>query len=314
MASVVAKPVGPAKRRARVGASRARVTGDGPAAARSRRQADGSRPDTDSRRGKARAAGKQRPARAAVQVGAGVLWALALVGALVASSFLTALLLIPVAVTATASGLRATEARGRSRRSDRRPSLALAVSVGASTLVPLIALAGPMAALAALVISTGVIAALVLASGYAGSARPLRTVGSRLVAALAPVVAVTCLVVARHQGSNLALALVGATMAYDAGAFVMGNARTPLGGAVGVASGVASVAVVAVFVAALMNPPFTGSRPWTVFAAVAVLAPLGVHLCQRAAGPGRLPAMRRLDSLSLVAPMWVMSAALLLHR
>ncbi|HET6964609.1 MAG TPA: hypothetical protein VFH58_07520 [Acidimicrobiales bacterium] len=266
-----------------------------------------------------------------MQVGAGVLWGLVVVGALAASSLLTAVVLIPVAAIATASGVRAAEGRGRSRSRSpsrsrsggsgsraggrsARPSLLLMVSLAASVLVPLIALGGSLLALAGLVVTGGAIATLVLASGFAASARPLRAVASRLVAALAPVLGVTCVVVARHQGSTLALALVGATLAYDAGSFLMGNARTPLGGPVGIAFGVLSVAVVSVFVAAVMNPPFTGSRPWVVFVAVAVLAPLGVRLCQQAVGSERLPALRRLDSLCLVAPMWVLAAALLLHR
>ena len=134
------------------------------------------------------------------------------------------------------------------------------------------------------------------------------------VAALAPAVAATSVVVARHQGSNLALALVVALLAYDVGAFVMGNSRTALGGPVGVVFGLLSVAVVAVFVAALMDPPFSGSRPWLVFAAVAVSAPLGVRLGQMVAGGERLPAVRRVDSWFLAAPVWVLAAVLLLHR
>lgn len=236
-----------------------------------------------------------------------------LAGALATSSFLTALVLVPVTVVATASGVRAVDA-GTRRRPARRPSPTLMVAVAASVLVPLVALAGPLAAAAGLVLAGGTVTALALASGYAASARPLRGVAARLTAALAPVLATTCVIVARHQGSSLALALVAATLAYDAGAFCMGNARTPLGGPVGIASGVVSVGVVAVFVAAVMNPPFTGSRPWVVFAAVALLAPLGVRLGQHVAGDERLPALRRLDSLALAAPVWVLATALLLHR
>jgi hypothetical protein len=190
----------------------------------------------------------------------------------------------------------------------------LVAALAASVLDPLVALGGPYLALAVLVVSTGVIAALVLVSGYAASARPLRSVGARLVVGVAPSVAVTSVVVARHQGSSLALALVAAALAYDAGSFLMGHGRSAVGGWLGVVFGVASVAVVAVFVAALMDPPFSGSKPWVGFGAVAVLAALGVRLSQAAAGGARLPAVRRLDSLWLAAPVWVVLSALLLHR
>lgn len=243
-----------------------------------------------------------------------MVWTVALVGAVVASSFLTAAVLAAVATVATVSAMRATESRSRSGSRSRRVSAVLVAGVAAAALDPLAALGGPLAAVAVLIASGGLVAALVLASGYAASARPLRSAGGRMVAASAPAVAATSVVVARHQGSNLALALVLATLAYDLGAFVMGNARTPLGGPLGVAFGVLSVAALAVLVAAVMNPPFSGSRPWVLFAAVAVLTPLGVRLGQAVAGAERLPAVRRLDSLFLAAPVWVLSVALLLHR
>lgn len=82
----------------------------------------------------------------------------------------------------------------------------------------------------------------------------------------------------------------------------------------GVIAGMVTVAVLAVFVAAVMNPPFSGARPWVIFAGVALAAPIGVRLCQWPARAERLPAVRRLDSLALVAPLWVVVVALGLHR
>jgi hypothetical protein len=51
-----------------------------------------------------------------------------------------------------------------------------------------------------------------------------------------------------------------------------------------------------------------------MFGALAVLAPLGVALADRLVGGHRLPALRRLDSLLLAGPMWVVAVAVVLHR
>lgn len=220
-------------------------------------------------------------------------------GALVLSSLATVVVMAPVAALAAVSASRSAGGTGR------RPGPDLLAVVAATGLVPLIALAGPLAAAGGLVVFGGGALALSLLRG--GGPR-------RAAASLAPMLAVTAVVVARHQGSTLALALVGATLAYDMGAFVMGNGRGALGGPLGVAFGVVSIAVVAVFVAAVVNPPFSGSRPVVVFAGLAVLAPVGVWLLDRAVAGERLPAARRFDSLALSGPFWVVAAALLLHR
>jgi len=255
--------------------------------------------------------------RAAIPVGLGLLWAAVVVAAVTASSLLTVAVMEPVAVVATVSGFRASRparpARAR-RRARNRPPVALVAAVAMCLMVPLVALAGPYAATAGLTVGGGAVAALVLSTGFATSARPVRPVAAQLYAGLAPMVAVTSVVVARHQGSSLALTLVAALFAYDVGAFVMGHGRTPSGGVAGVAFGMVSVAVVAIFTAAVLDPPFSASRPWVMFGAVAVLAALGVRLGGSVSGGERLPALRRLDSWSLAAPFWVLATALLLHR
>ena len=262
------------------------------------------------------------PARALVVVAGGVLWAALLAAVLAESSFLTAVVLIPMAALATATGVRAAEPkrRGRSARTrsgqgrQRKVSPVLVAGVAAAVIDPLVALGGPILALVALLVSFGVVGRLALPAGFGSTVRPLRAVAGLLTAALAPALAVTSVVIARHQGSTLALALVAALMLYDAGACVMGHNRTAVSGPVGVAFGAASVTVVAVFAAAVMDPPFGGNRPWVMFAVVAGLAPLGVKLGQMAVGDDRLPAVRRLDSWTLAAPAWVLATALLLHR
>lgn len=253
-----------------------------------------------------------RPVRAIVPVVAGAAWAVVLLAALGVSSLLTVVVMAPVAALAAATALRATESKRRRRSSC--PSTLQLVALALCVLDPLIALGGMAVGVVALVLSAAALSALVARSVVRASARPARTAALRLVAAFSPALAVTSVVLARHQGSSLALIMVGAAMAFDVGAFLMGSGRTPLGGPVGVAFGAASVAVVALFAAAVMDPPMSGLRPWVSFAVVALAAPLGVRLCQWSTGGERLPALRRLDSLSLVAPAWILVATFVLHR
>lgn len=170
----------------------------------------------------------------------------------------------------------------------------------------------------AMALSTAVVALVVLPVGLVAAVSAKRVdrrrkapSWQRYVAFFGPIEAGVFLVVASGQGASLGLALAAAVTAFDAGAFVMGSGRSALGGPVGVLCGMASVGVVAVFVAAIMNPPFSGLRPWLVFGIVALLAPAGVKLCEVAVSGARLPALRRLDSMVLAAPAWVICLAVL---
>ncbi len=253
-----------------------------------------------------------RPVRAVVPAAAGLVWALALLGAVAASSLLTALVMLPVALLATATGIRATESKRKKR--SHRPSTLLLVALAVCVVDPVAALGGPLVGLAVGLASAGALAVMVMVSVFTVSVRPARTAASRLLVVLAPASAATGLVLARHQGSTLALFLVLAVLAYDVAAFVMGNGRSAWGGPVGVGFAAVGVAVVAVFASAILDPPMSGSRPWLMFAVLAAAAFLGVRLCQWAVGAQRLPALRRLDSLSAAAPAWFVMAAVVLHR
>jgi hypothetical protein len=115
-------------------------------------------------------------------------------------------------------------------------------------------------------------------------------------------------VLAARQGTELALVLVVTVLAFDVANASMGTGET--GGATGATAGALTLAVLAVVVEAVLDPPFVGSSPFVLCGLVAVLAPAGVSLCRRIA-PGRVPALRRLDSLVLLAPAWVAAVALL---
>jgi hypothetical protein len=244
----------------------------------------------------------------------GVVWAVLIVTAVRAGAATAVVVLIPVGVVAAVSAVRAVGGTGESKghASPAGPGVLmaprLACAVAAPVLLPLAALGGPIPAV--------VVAVLVTAGGgavlfvTASSHSPLRLT----VAVLAPSVAAMSVVLARSQGSQEAVALIAAVCGYDLGSFIFGSGRGALGGPVGVGVGILTVAVVAVFVAAAVVPPFSGDRPWIMFALVAVLAPAGVGLLGRVVSGARLPALRRLDSLALSGPAWVIAVAIVLHR
>jgi hypothetical protein len=186
-----------------------------------------------------------------------------------------------------------------------------AVALAATPVVAVAAVAGAAPAIAALVVVAGVTVFSLV--GSASSRSSLLSLFLGLTAVIGPAVACMSVLLARGQGTNEGVALVGAICAYDVGSFLMGNARTATGGPAGVLFGWVSVGVVAVLVAAILNP-FSGARPWILFGLVALLAPAGVVLADRVVGGLRLPALRRIDSLILAGPAWVVGVALLLHH
>jgi len=296
-----------------------RSDGSGRRAAARRGEGSGRRaPQRDRAAQPTRTAGR-RPlsARPSVHALLGLIWAGLLLAAVTASAATAVALLAPVAVVASVSAVRviASEWGGDDTRSTRRRTLVKGLRSGLAAAVPvvlpLVALAGAAPAVVATALAAlGVGAILLATSPGARLAFSLRaTVGI-----LGPSVAAMAVVLARHQGSNEAVALVAAVCCYDAAAFIFGTGRGPLGGMSGVVAGWVAVGVVAVLTAAALDPPFSGHRPWIVFGVVGVLAPVGVALLSLAVGGIRLPALRRLDSLVLSGPAWVIAVAVVLHR
>jgi hypothetical protein len=107
------------------------------------------------------------------------------------------------------------------------------------------------------------------------------------------------------------LTLLIAICLYDMASFLTGTgSRGGVGGAI---VGMLTVGIFAVLVAAVVVPPFSGNSPWILFGSVAFLAPLGVLAFGRIGPTVRLPAVRRLDSLFLAGPAWVIAVHLVLH-
>jgi hypothetical protein len=244
--------------------------------------------------------------RPVVPVTLGLVWGLVLIAAVNAGTFFAALVLLPIGVIAGASAAKAAGGAVAAKAGARQVSM---VAMATPVVLIIGALAGPVAA----VVFTIIVGALVALA-------VLRVLGPRMrvvpttIAALAPAVACMSVVLARGQGPNEADALVGAICAYDLACFIMGNSRTALGGPIGVVFGWISIAVVAIFAAAIMDPPFSGDRAWVLFGLVAALAPVGVILANWVVSGTRFPALRRLDSLLLAGPAWVIGTSYLLHR
>jgi hypothetical protein len=134
----------------------------------------------------------------------------------------------------------------------------------------------------------------------------------RLLGPACPAVAAASLVLSAQGKLAPALVLVAAVVLFDASNFVMGTGQT--GGVLGTLAGAASVAVLAVLVAAVLDPPFSGYRPFVMCGLVAALVPAGTALGGWISSGRRLPALRRLDSAILAGPAWLIGAHVLLHR
>jgi MoaD family protein len=119
-------------------------------------------------------------------------------------------------------------------------------------------------------------------------------------------------VLLRNVGVAGPLALFAFAAAHDMGAYLVGTgAANEWEGPV---AGVASIFCVTLFVAVLV-PSFGGGGPFVLGLVAAVLAPLGPLAASIVLGDrdAKAPALRRLDSLLLLAPVFAWVAAVLLH-
>jgi hypothetical protein len=261
-----------------------------------------------------------RPARSAIRpepqgphVRFGIAWALVTLVAIFGGTVWLAIWLAPTAALAAGSSTNTWRARGSSRAP---------VAAALAAAVVLAAIAGPIAAAAA-----GTAAALVIVTGTplrrggprgdsAGRARRRPGLVRRILIVGLPAGAGAGFVLTRHQGFDEALVLGGMMVVYDSAAYLIGTgAKHRWEGPI---AGIVSVGILSVLVAAVLAPPFTGSSPWILGGIAAVLLPLGPIVCRpligRARSPARVPALRRLDSVVLLAPAWPAAIALLLTK
>jgi hypothetical protein len=236
----------------------------------------------------------------APRVRLGVLWFAAEVGALALGRFGVAVLLAGVCGFAgdqTAATWRTV------RRRASRP-----VATAAAGAMPLAAAAH--VGLLGAVLVAGAVASVV--AGFVEAPRP----GAAVVAAGVTVrswlfagLAGAAVVLAARAEPWSAVALVVLVAAYEVGDYLVGSGAG--NAAEGPAAGMAGVLVATFVVSVVQVPPFDVNSAWAFGVAAAVLAPLGqlagTLVLPAAAAPAT--ALRRLDSLLLLGPVWAVAVS-----
>lgn len=226
-------------------------------------------------------------------------WTAVTVGAIVAGQVPVAAWLAAVCAVAAAQACRSWRSEGR------RPS-PLMGAAGALIVVSS-ALAGPLPPAVA---AGGILAVTGLAGLIPGwSSRALLLTGAIAVAAGGCGAAI---VVDRAHGPLLALGLLAMACAYDVGSYLVGSgAGNSWEGPV---AGIAAIGAVTLALAAAVTISNPGAGPWALGGLAALLAPAGTQVTSRLLGKPQdeRGALRRLDSLILLAPAWAFLAPRLL--
>ena len=183
------------------------------------------------------------------------------------------------------------------------------VAVGGAAALPLAAIGG-LETLNILIVLALVITMLERVNNVTKA--PSRDVALTLMIILPIGLAAASPVLLRGLGVAAPLALFAFAAAHDMGAYVVGTgAASDWEGPI---AGIASILCVTLFVAVLV-PSFEGGSPFLLGLVAGVLAPLGPLAASVILGDrdAPAPALRRLDSLLLLGPVWAWLAAVLLH-
>lgn len=236
----------------------------------------------------------------------GIVWFLLALAALAIGPLPAAALYGLVAAVAAAQTARA----WRKRRSPaERPNEAVAAAIAAAMGLGACLGAGGTG----LAMLAGVALAYVAATGDARSPNSAITDAGWTLQCAVPVglVAASVVLLARlDQGSAIALLLL--VSAYETGDFIVGSgARNPFEGP---AAGASAIVVITFIVSTLPISALSFGQAWAFGGIVAVGAPLGQlaasALLPAAGSPAT--ALRRLDSLLIVAPVWAWGVGLVM--
>lgn len=236
--------------------------------------------------------------------------------ALIAGPMWVAVWLAPAAGLAAGSAVRSWQggragsddkpAGSRSRLGSVQPPVPLAAA--AAALVTVAAAVGPLPAVAAAVF---VVCGIVAGAAFGPLGRP--DVARRAAIVLLPALAAGGLILSRAQSTASGGALLAMACAYDSAAYLIGtDAKYSWEGPL---AGLASIAALTILIAAILAPPFRGDSPWILGCLAAVSAPLGPVVARYLVKDpsARVPALRRLDTLLLLGPVWAVAAAVLAH-
>ncbi|MGH9276633.1 MAG: phosphatidate cytidylyltransferase, partial [Acidimicrobiales bacterium] len=217
----------------------------------------------------------------------------------------------PVAVgiwLALCAGLAGIQTARVWRARNEKPMIPLAGAIAA--VLPLCAIAGLREMTAAVAVAVVV---TLLVRVFAQTKAPARDVGLTLAIGVVIGLAVASVVLLRNIGLHAPLLLLAFAAAYDAGAYLVGTGASSAWE--GPAAGIATLIPVTMLSAVILVPPFPEGSPLLLGLVAAILAPCGplagsVLLGERDANA---PALRRLDSLLVMAPIWAWIAAAFLR-
>lgn len=234
----------------------------------------------------------------------GILWFFLALVALAIGPLPTALLYGAVAAVAAAQVARA---RRRRRSPAERPTEAVAAAIaGAVTIGACLGAGG-----SGLAMLGGVAFAYVTATGDVRSPnRAITDAGWTLQCALPVGLAAMSMVLLARLDQGSAIALLLLVSAYEAGDFLVGSgARNPYEGP---AAGASAIVVITFIVSTLPISTLTFGQAWLFGGIVAVGAPLGQMAASAILPSAQAPAtaLRRLDSLLIVAPIWAWGVGL----
>jgi hypothetical protein len=235
----------------------------------------------------------------------GILWFLVTVAALVVGVGALALV---YGLTAAAAALQT----ARAWRYEKKRPHRLTAALGALGLTLAAAVDTALLGLALLAYAAAAYAVAVLRRRRRSV--PLEDAGWTLQCGLFVGLAAASVVLSYRFEVGAAISLIVLVAAYETGDYLIGSgAGNSFEGPVG---GLAAVLVVTFTIALLRVPPFEAGDAWVFGGLTAVLAPLG-QLAGSALLPSyaaKAPALRRLDSLLLLAPLWAWATGILAAR
>jgi hypothetical protein len=234
----------------------------------------------------------------------GVLWFALLVGSIVVGPWATALLLTGMAAVAGKQTADAWHERGS--------GAAWWASALLAAVIPLASIFG--VALLGLAVLCVPLVAVIVAGLDAQRRGPLAEAAGTIVqSALFAGMAAAGVVLTYRFEIGAVVVLVLLVSAYEVGDFVIGSGSS--NSVEGPVAGILCIAVVTFVLQVLSVPPWRGPDIWAWGALAAVCCPLG-QLAASAVLPAadaRAGALRRLDSLLLLAPVWAWTVGLYLH-